>query len=83
LYLKRKFEAFPDQNLDAETLQNAKLKRTKQAVEERKKAFIDEYRKSYCIHKACETAGITLGTYYRWLKHDKQFSEDFYQIKKG
>jgi N-glycosylase/DNA lyase len=37
LYLKRKFEAFLDQNLDAETLQNAKLKRTKHAVAERKK----------------------------------------------
>ncbi|WP_446663275.1 LAGLIDADG family homing endonuclease [Geobacillus sp. CCR] len=82
LYLKRKFEAFPDKNMDAETLQNAKLKRTKQAVAARKKAFIDEYRKSYCVHQACETVGITLGTYFRWLKQDKQFSEEFYQIKK-
>ncbi|WP_044748477.1 helix-turn-helix domain-containing protein [Bacillus alveayuensis] len=80
LYLKRKFEAFPDQNLDTETLQNAKLKKTKQAVAERKKAFIDEYRKSYCIHQACETAGIALGTYYTWLKRDKSFSEEFYKI---
>ncbi|MGY4111791.1 hypothetical protein [Aeribacillus sp. SP014] len=36
LYLKRKFEVFPDQNLDTETLQNAKLK-TKHAVAESKK----------------------------------------------
>ncbi len=83
LYLKRKFEAFPDKNMDAETLQNAKLKRTKHAVAARKKAFIDEYQKSYCVHQACKTAGITLGTYHRWLKHDKEFSEEFYQIQKG
>lgn len=36
LYLKRKFEVFPDQNLDTETLQKAKLK-TKHAVAESKK----------------------------------------------
>jgi hypothetical protein len=40
LYLKRKFEAFLDQNLDAETLQNAKLKITKQAVAARKKLLL-------------------------------------------
>jgi hypothetical protein len=38
LCLKRKFEAFPDQNLDTETLQNAKLK-TKHAVAERKSFY--------------------------------------------
>jgi hypothetical protein len=43
---------------------------------QKEKAFIDEYRKNYCIHRACETAGITLGTYYIWLKRDKSFSED-------
>ncbi|MGP3610105.1 hypothetical protein [Anoxybacillus sp. PDR2] len=81
LYLKRKFEAFPDKNMDAETLQNAKFKKIKQAVVARKKAFIDEYRKTYCVHQACETVGITLGTYYTWLKRDKSFSEEFYKIK--
>ncbi|WP_342456716.1 hypothetical protein [Bacillus methanolicus] len=80
--MKRKFEAFPDKNLDLETLQDAKLKRTKHAVSQRKKVFIDEYKKSLCIHKACETAGIKLGTYYRWLRQDKKFSERFYQIEK-
>jgi hypothetical protein len=51
-------------------------------LQQEKKAFIDEYRKSYCVRQACETVGITLGTYFRWLKQDKQFSEEFYQIKK-
>ncbi len=36
LYLKRKFKAFPDKNMDAETLQNAKFKKTKQAVATKK-----------------------------------------------
>jgi len=55
LYLKRKFEVFPDQNLDTETLQKAKLK-TKHAVAESKKLLSMNIEKNYCIHRACGTA---------------------------
>jgi hypothetical protein len=37
--------------------------------------------KNYYVHEACGTAGITLGTYYTWLKRDKSFNEEFYKIK--
>ncbi|KYD07487.1 hypothetical protein B4119_4330 [Parageobacillus caldoxylosilyticus] len=37
--------------------------------------------KTCCVHQACETVGITLETYYTWLKHDKSFSEEFNKIK--
>lgn len=51
LYLKRKFEAFPDQHVNAEKLKNAKLKKTKQAVAERKKRLSLHIKKATAFIK--------------------------------
>jgi intein-encoded DNA endonuclease-like protein len=82
LYLKRKFDAFPDKNLDLNTLHDAKLKTTKHAVAERKKAFITEYAKRYSILEACCHCGIKEITYFNWLKKDKQFCEEINRLNK-
>lgn len=40
----------------------------------KKKGFIEAYKKTFGnITKACEAAEISRGTYYFWMKEDKEF----------
>lgn len=73
LYLNRKFEAFPDKNIDVTTLKNNTLKKTKEAVTHRKKLFLDEFKTSKCIKLSCKKIEIKEPTFKSWLKNDNKF----------
>ncbi|WNB93834.1 LAGLIDADG family homing endonuclease [Bacillus sp. NEB1478] len=81
LYLKRKFEAFPDKNVNLNDLKNAKMKTTVEAVAKRKKEFIDDFIRTYCVDSACKKVGIKITTYKRWSDTDKDFLKLINNIK--
>lgn len=41
----------------------------------KKQALIDQLRKAPIIQLACERAGVSRMTFYRWKKEDKQFAD--------
>ncbi|WP_232324767.1 LAGLIDADG family homing endonuclease [Halobacillus mangrovi] len=46
---------------------------TKKAVAKRKSLFMERFRSTNNIDEACETVGIQLNNYRRWLKEDQNF----------
>lgn len=42
----------------------------------KRKQFLDELRRMPIIHSACEKAGITRQTYYRWIEADPDFKKE-------
>lgn len=82
LYLSRKYDSFPDKNVSASGLGNAKLKNTKEAVKKRKTHFINAFSTNFSIKLTCEEVGISEATYRKWLKKDNEFNELIKQIYK-
>ncbi|WP_282034573.1 LAGLIDADG family homing endonuclease [Metabacillus indicus] len=75
IHLKRKFDLFPDKDLDAAELTDAPLKVNKKAVQDRKQKFIEAYRRLNSLDEACNFCGISKATYTRWIKEDKNFKD--------
>ena len=44
-----------------------------------KKVFIDAFSKTGLINYACYVAGISVSTFYRWLKDDSDFNAEYLQ----
>ncbi|WP_449540146.1 LAGLIDADG family homing endonuclease [Ferdinandcohnia sp. Marseille-Q9671] len=73
IYLERKFNSFPDKDLNSNILKDAKFKTNKSAVIERKNIFIQAYTTNQCLETACAKAGIKKETLSNWIKSDNEF----------
>lgn len=62
-------------NLQVSKLLSKKMKKTNDLIER----FLDELRKVPVVQVACEKAGISRNTIYRWRKEDEKFSKDMDQ----
>jgi hypothetical protein len=56
--------------------QAAKLPRIEARQQEQKKALVEHLRKMPLAQYACEKAGVSRATYYRWLKEDLVFAQE-------
>lgn len=80
LYLKRKYEEFAKEKLEAFQLTDRKDKCTHEAVIARKQNFLDIYEKNKSINQTCEETGLKASTYKRWMKNDILFAHNFNEI---
>lgn len=81
LYLERKFKLFKDKHIEATNLTNNFHKRTKEAVAQRKKNFINTYKSKQCLITSCKVIGIQIATYRSWIKNDDIFKTEMQKIK--
>ncbi|WP_099355222.1 LAGLIDADG family homing endonuclease [Fredinandcohnia onubensis] len=81
IYLKRKYDSFPDKDVSASELENSKLKSTKVAVKERKLQFINTFASNNSKEFTCDEVGISMATFHQWIKKDNEFRELIKQIE--
>ncbi|PFR99814.1 LAGLIDADG family homing endonuclease [Bacillus cereus] len=77
IFLQRKYNVFQKETLSLEELQDRKLKRTKNAVAQRKRGFLNHYQQHKCIDTSCKYISIKNSTFRKWLKTDLEFKKQF------
>ncbi|WP_261128980.1 LAGLIDADG family homing endonuclease [Bacillus sp. Marseille-Q3570] len=80
LYLKRKYDEFKKEKIPLDLLTDREFKATKNAVNKRKRNFLEQLTKTKCIESACKSVAINTITHKNWLKNDREFKEKFNKI---